>query len=101
MSDKEDIYKKCTLEITLCTWVKFKGDSTGRHFPQVPEDAGLTHEFMKWCLDEQIYPVQGTPGTSGPGIHSHAYFEKDVDKIIAWFKEKGVTINHITKNDNQ
>jgi hypothetical protein len=100
MGNKEDVYKKCTLEITPCVWIRFRGDPTDRHFPQVPEDGGLAHEFMKWCFEEEIYPVSGTPGTSGPGIHSHAYFAKDIEKITKWFEQKGVKITEIIKNED-
>jgi hypothetical protein len=87
---KNEIYKKCSLEITPCIWVKFKGDTTNKSFPQLPEDSGLASDFLRWCLDEKIYSIDGTPGTSGPGIISLAYPSNKAKKIFKWFKDKGV-----------
>jgi hypothetical protein len=88
--NKKEIYKKCNLKITPCTWVKFKGDTTNKNFPQLPEDGGLALDFMRWCLDEKICSIDGIPGTTGPGIISLAYSPNDAKKIFKWFKDKGV-----------
>ena len=88
--NKKEIYKKCSLTVTSCVWVKFRGDTTNRNFPQLPEDGGLVSDFQRWCLDEKIYPLDNTPGTSGPGILSLAYSLDKAKKIFKWFKDKGV-----------
>lgn len=87
-----NIYKKCTLTITPCVWIHFRGDKTNKYFPELPEDGGLVGEFLRWSYIEEIFPVEHTPGTSGGGIHAHAYDQKDIPRIIEWFKNKGVQI---------
>jgi len=91
--------EKCKLTLTPCVWVHFIGDRTNKSYPDLPEDEGLVLEFQRWCINEKIYPTAGTPGTSGPGILSHAYFAKDVEKIFKWFDDKGIKIETISKED--
>ena len=70
--------------------MQFRGDTTNKSFPELPEDGGLVSDFLRWCMDEKIYSIESTPGTSGPGIHSHAYPSNKAKKIFKWFKNKGV-----------
>jgi hypothetical protein len=90
MSDPKNIIKKCKLELSPCVWVYFKGDTTGKFFPESPNDDGLLVEFLHWCSDNNIYPVRGTPGTSGGGIYAHAHYVKDAGRIALWFENKGL-----------
>ena len=98
MENINDIHKMCTLTITPCVWIRFRGvKSTNKenfyNLPMCPNDGGLVGEFIRWCFDKKIYPIDGTPGTAGGGIYSHAHHEKDKLRIFMWFKDKGVQID--------
>ena len=91
MEDSKNIIKKCKLELTPCVWVYFKGDTQGRSFPACPDDGGILTEFLEWCWSNKIFPVHGTPGTSGGGIYAHAHYADHAELIVEWFEKKGLT----------
>lgn len=53
-------------------------------------DGGHVSAFLKWCCDEEVFPVAG--GTSGPGFHEGAYDAGDAEAIRSFLRGRGLEV---------
>ena len=78
---------KVTFELTPTVQVSIAGKPYP--FPRVRDDGDLISRFLRWTLDNEIFPnCRG--GMSGGGRHIGYYAPEHIPTIQAWLLENGV-----------
>ena len=81
--------KKMKLDIIPTLMLEFRGVSLGDGM--IREDDGIVSDFLKFCMDNEIYCLRG--GSSGGGCCVRYHRPDDLDKIVKWFEEQGIEPN--------
>lgn len=79
------------LEVYEVVWLSFNADPEVK-FPYVPAQrpgSELVAAFLSWLIDERIFgPVKA--GSSGGGRYEGAFWKSDAERVLAWWKARGV-----------
>lgn len=51
------------------------------------EHATMVGDFLRWLLDEEVYPARGM--VSGGGVYEGLIWAEDWPKVEKWLKENG------------
>ena len=91
--DKEK-RKKILVDLIPTLMLDFRGIPLGEGM--IRDDDGIVSDFLKFCMDNEIYCLRG--GSSGGGCCVRYHRPDDLEKIVKWFEEQGIKPNVLEQN---